>query len=90
MTTHIIANTQAEGKYYAKMAKIPSFKVLSTTNAIRGKRFEVTEAVIILTNNTNMINTLLPALNGAHVLFDSIYVSAMRSRWHGRKFLKLA
>ncbi len=78
--TYIIANTQAEGRNWAlKYLRFDKkFQVLSTPNQIRGLAIMYNDFVYIITSDTEMTQTLTPALCGCRVTSCNSWIIRQR------------
>ena len=75
--TYIISNTQALGKQWAKKYLTPDekYKILSTSDQIRGKIFVHEDDIYINTQNTEIIMVLLPACCGCRFYCHQAWLS---------------
>lgn len=75
--TYVITNTLSEGKAWAKSFLLPKekYKVLHNPNQLRGRCFIHADDLFLLTNDTETIQTLIPALCGCQVYCNEKWIS---------------
>ena len=67
--TYILADTQHRGKKWAKrhLCADEKFKVLSTSNQIRGRTLIHSDCIYLLTKKAELIEVLLPTFMGCRI-----------------------
>ncbi len=74
--TYIIADTQKDGKKWAKrfLSDEEKYKVLSTPNQVRGLAIIRRECVYVTTSNEEMARVLVPSLCGCRVTSCNLWI----------------
>ena len=71
--TYVLANTQYQGRKWAKTHLGEKFKVLSTPNQIRGRRLLLHyDCLYLLTQKAELMHVLFPALVGCRVFSQNV------------------
>lgn len=74
--TYVIAKTRSNGRSWAKTHLFPEepHKILHTPNQIRGHAFMPRDCLYVVTNDKEIMQTLLPALCGCNIFFQDDWV----------------